>query len=225
MFEPSSAVVSRPRYVLPVVIVVFFTIGSTAAFLYHREVQEAQRYDKPDLNYGIKIVSAISAAASDKQRDVFIAKAQESRDKWRPWAEKNKALLTRLRNASALNTDAFESAYAAMPDNAPFEHGFRNFSDLSDPTKTIFSYDVAKSKGDTAPGADKRREDHTKMLQDMFEQYRDIPISTSVSAGRGQIILWATGRITERTYDPNPSPGEKPGYGGLVEVVPSYDFL
>ena len=181
-------------------------------------------------------------------KEQIVGRAKELREKWRPWALQNKAILTRMRSAASTDKAAMLAVWKAIP---------MGQEPISAQDLTPGGVEPPSNIGFTWAAADKMIIDNSRLRpevrkvveqgssagalwrEDDFASERDIVISQSMNGGQTHINLWASGRITEQTRQP---PSERPKllarlraekrkaresdlHGPHREVVPPYDFL
>ena len=182
------------------------------------------------------------------QKQQSIARAKYLRDKWRPWASKNRAILSRMLQAKPDDRAALATVWAALPSGSPNEKEGIPLDELQPPgtmppsptgfawipTEKVMQQALAKSQSSQESQANIRRFlstlPHDRQVQ--FEKFRDAVVATSLT-GRTQVHLWASGRIT--TWS-KLTPKERPKivgrsrlnsdlYSPHHEVEPPFDFL
>ncbi|HEX8236384.1 MAG TPA: hypothetical protein VF600_10535 [Abditibacteriaceae bacterium] len=172
-------------------------------------------------------------------RDQRIARARAIRQKLRPWAYRNKDVLQRLLSAQPDDEAALMTAWNIIPGN-PAKAGLGDKEDLGGGTppfswagtaKAITLSDEQQKDPQMVQNLEKMRLQNAKWIRENFHKYRDIRISDSVHAGPDSVVIWLSGRITERRIVPNRAPRitgvpwpatvEAPP----VEIAPPYDFF
>jgi hypothetical protein len=172
-------------------------------------------------------------------RDQRIARARAIRQKLRPWAYRNKDVLQRLLSAQPDDNAALMKAWNIIPGN-PAKAGLGDKEDLGGGTppfswagtaKAITLSDEQQKDPQIVQNLEKMRLQNAQWIRENFHEYRDIRISDSVHAGPDSVVIWISGRITERKVVQNRAPRitgvpwpatveAPPG-----EIAPPYDFL
>lgn len=121
------------------------------------------------------------------------------REKMRPWVEKNRANIAKMRGG---DIDAFTRVYNAIPQHPNAEIIGISSEDTYEFTWNCHAEDTYKNVPDTANAATKRRYQSSvdiskALLQDNRAKYNDIAIADATLPGKKSYVLWASGRITE----------------------------
>ncbi len=150
------------------------------------------------------------------------------REKMRPWAERNRDNLSRMRGADAT---AFRSVYDAIP-MWPDEKiiGISSEDTLEFTwnchVEKDFAKDIAKADSITANRLQSSVTWSKFLLDYNQKKYRDIALSDTWMSGRLQYTLWASGRIT-KSMSPERCKGNLKCLAEREhdDLVPAYDFV
>lgn len=245
---------ARARRLLMLSVAVLLVAGSVLGSLFYLQRRATSQNIR-------ELETHARQEAQEKREATALAKAKWLREQWRPWAEKHKDILQRMLKAKPGDKAALMAVWDAIPmipsrettgiglkDLFPdiradtrlagkvFGWGAisKNLSNPSPEMEASFRERAAKdpqSGGDLAA----HRERHEKGLNKNFAALRDIVIAGSAMPGPTQFKLWASGRITTRTFNAEQSEiVERDGkkfretwrdWGSHEEIMPPYDFL
>lgn len=177
---------------------------------------------------------AVRVAAQQRH----IERAIMLRDRWQPWAEDHRDLLTQMVHAQHSDAEVLGRVYKAIParpgrGNHSGEAGISN-DDLHT-QGALFTWNASGKRPVQAPSDQAMTEQLAKSniwfnerMQDDFSKYHDFRLTESVSTGRYHTILWVSGRITVMVDRDRFVGHGKPfeDYQEVqTEVSPMYDFL
>jgi len=174
--------------------------------------------------------------AAEQQR--HIERAMMLRDRWQPWAEKHRALLSQMVHAQPSDAEALGRVCKAIP-AVPGSGNHTGQSGIShDDLHTqgaLFTWDAAGIRSAQAPSDQALTEQLAKSnawinkrMQDDFREYHDLRLTEAVSTGRYHTVLWVSGRVTVMVDRDRFVGHGKPfeDYQEVqTEVSPMYDFL
>ena len=179
---------------------------------------------------------------SIQERQTILDKAKMLREKWKVWANAHSEIMKQLLHASDKGQAVLTQVYEAVPVVPTTQNAGFTGQDLAS-LPFQFTWNAAtrvhhlNAKQIEDPNArrymDKEKQFAVKRLQAEFLQMRDVQISQAINFGSDQYELWASGRITQHTFIPAPSPlsktlpGQTSAPSGWVrqEIMPPYDFL
>lgn len=153
------------------------------------------------------------------------AEVQRMRELMRPWAEKHKDLLRKMKSGDKA---AFDQAYKAIPIHMdPTIIGFSSEDNLYTWNCHVGErFPVNPKTSKIAQSRDQSSIDISEaLLKGNRQKYADIELSDAVMGGQYQFVLWASGRIT-KAYTVDPC-----HYLDCFterrqeEIVPPYEFL
>ncbi len=186
------------------------------------------------------------ADISPEVKAQFVGHAKMLREKWEPWAQKHQAQFQRMLNASVDDQAALATAWDAVPSD-PKKVGFtsQELMPTGDPLTGVgfgwTALDKELRQGSPRPEAAAGLQKISLMVMPQrrseFKRRRDIIIAQG--GMRTETLLWASGRITQRSLL---LPGEYLAmaraardkkrkltgddmWGPEQEMVPPYDFL
>lgn len=213
--------ISRP-VIITVWSLVFISL-CYAGWRYIRERDLATR--SSEVRYGVRLTSQENLDKASRNRQQIISQAKIIRDKWEEWANQNQDTLRNMEKCQG-DPEAIKSFYASLPG----VHDLINnrvslkMSDLFLPeTSTrVFVWNVThRTKG---------REPNPYLMK-MFNDNKDFPVAVSMGSlgyGRNQVVIWASGRVTEEIIEPrkNPRSGESASSDPVSNpVYPPFAFI
>lgn len=231
------------RMAIAAAIMLLIACGAIGTFLYLRHQAQTGQYDR--------VAQANQRVQNDweKTREARLSMAKSLREKNRVWALRHQAELRKmLKNRS--DRTAMMAVWQAIPKiNANPNAGItgwdlRQGSSRSNPSgdragltwtwagidKAVFSTRFNPPTANKWAGGSRQQHQQRVLsgLEKNYAEMDDVMLSSSMNPGTTHFYLWASGRITERSYVQNPNLG--PGRPVLIkgkhkEIVPPYDFL
>jgi len=224
-------------YLVACVIVVVILIATGASMLWNTK-QEGHdkyhdKYNDTKLLYGVHVVDENTEKAASLSRNAYLANAMVLRERWRPWALKHREVINRLLHAKSENYAALTQAYDALPVFPDADMHLANI-DIDHPLSTDFTWNPSLKAHSNRESSDPEQQAKSlrvnksvsENLRQDFARYHDIKISQSFNNGMSNIVLWASGRVTEESVVRQYTPG-KPSQvkGAPRQIAPPYDFL
>jgi hypothetical protein len=170
--------------------------------------------------------------AAQKRDDARLKKAKQIRAEYRSWALQHKAMLAAMLASKGQDFSKLQSVYKVFP---PVKMGDWMPDTKSGPSK--FGWYINTNKlienglkmrpQDVALFASLKSRGEQKLKKE-FAEKSDFTIAASDNTGPTTTYLWASGRITERTFIDNPDtrPGQRSAFESKhKELVPPFDFL
>ena len=217
-----------PRWRLPllgVLIVGALSVPTAIVYLQHRlqarPTDTARPWDDPVL--------------AQKLSDARLAKAKAIRAEWKPWALAHKTELSAMLTSQGKDFSKAQVVYKVSPPlrtkdwrpdtrSGPAKFGW--YLDLEKMQSLGEQIRFADSKSKLIFEAQKGRAEQ-KLRKD-FSEKSDFTVAGSDSPGPTTTQVWASGRITERTWIHNPD--NRSGQPSSIqlpykELVPPFDFL
>jgi hypothetical protein len=192
---------------------------------YLKTKEKNERYAKHYLEYDISIFSEESEQKSKERRDKFHAKLMEIREKYKadifPHRDKLREI---MKNRTKENYKRIFSIIPTKPPYALSEPGAYLPNGIYNQSKIGFSWQLFRSQSDPDSVMD-------QISLKPYMEKGDTPLSISSGAGRKQMILWISGRVTEKTMEDNPAifkPIRVPIPAHIYvdrEIEPPFDFL
>lgn len=211
---------SQKKLIAGLVTICCLSLLATGAFFVVRQ-QAANKYKD---QFASKIGDP---GAQPGLREERIARAKVIREKWKPWAQKNKALLQRMLKASPNDSKIAFEVYTKIPGSTVGPKAVVMNTDLQSGS-TEFSWQAVENFL-VAPNAPKSRDRDFAVseIKKDFAKNQDVSLSQSINPGLLHMNVWATGRITEEGLKELPRVPGKPvlGESEPIEIVPPYDFL
>jgi len=193
------------------------------------------KYRYQDVYYGVKVLDAGSENEAKLSRAVSVAKANQIRSQWQPWAEQHRDLLTRMLQAKQSDYRPLGEVYALLPVK-PRQVGV-TLTGSSSPTPAeadrAFTWNPAAKLGmprsaDHVEQATRRAmaKSINSHLQRGYVRFRDIELSQSMDFGLSHVSVWASGRITETSEVRQNIVGQPPTTEGEPhQISPPFEFL
>jgi len=184
-------------------ILVTILVASFAVFLSWRAKTSSQ--DNLNYSYGVPIRTPNMEHAATRRRENYLLRANTARKYYETWAKANKDTILHIRNLNPNDKSEIERVLRQFPETpekagiprGEFSDVMTSANDLNDRSKYIFTWQPSQSSAILEAGMITTKKG--------LEHQHDIPLSVSVSgAGGSSIVLWASGRITERQYVRNP---------------------
>ena len=244
----ASDAVRNRRLLILGALLILAAIAITAGRLIHSRMQQARlMQDRPkDLRWGTYVYSPATAAKAQTQRQKYLAKANLLRDHWRVWAVAHQDSLRQIRHAPPGDIDTLMHFYMALPITSGLNQSTGitlqdigvSPEDANSGRAILFAWerhppkpivaawarkypDLFSGAQEVGPNTDDTFFEH---IMRYHAKYHDVPVCESMTAGRGQITLWADGRLTEMIQG-DLHPGERRGEGQEKEIAPPYDLL
>lgn len=163
-------------------------------------------------------------------------RTKEIREKLKPWAEKNRVLLSRMRQSDGNDQATLQAVLDSLPYAPNYEGTNFTFRDLLHSGPVEFTSRTG-GKRMQLTDADKRNKltvgrhaaglrFQQRMIDDFYKQYKDVALFATMTQGPKYYTLWVSGRITQTTQDLIVQPGEEPHLiADQTEVVPPFDFV
>ena len=159
--------------------------------------------------------------------DAFIAKAKRIREEWHTWAVAHIAALSAMRDPANKNSSAFDTVYAAIPSSPTSDNCGIPQDEVLMNSPLPFTWNagvkcrtVRSEIKDPLLLAKMARgeESYFYQLHANYKAYRDIQLSQSVKTGAHQVVVWASGRVTQVVYMPKTD-------GRGTGLIPSFTDL
>lgn len=217
-----------PRWrwpLLGLLIVSALSVPTAIVYLQHRLqarlTDTARPWDEPVL--------------AQKLADARLVKAKAIRTEWRTWALAHKVELAAMLTSQGKDFAKAQAVYKVSPPlrekdwrpdtrSGPTKFGWYVDDEKMEASGEQIQYFDAKSKAiaDAHKGAGEQK------LKKEFGEESDFTIAISDSPGPTDTQIWASGRITERTWIHNPD--RRSGQPSSIllpykELVPPFDFL
>ncbi len=212
------------RFLIGLGIVILLGIGLFTAW-YFKTKAKNELFAKHYVDYGVELSTDENLRSSNAQRDKYINKAHEIRTLWEKDAVTHKKDLIKIFSTrSRENFSVLSKIIPVKPDYPLTDQNSRLPNGSFNQARVGYSWQMYRSPVDPDPA------DNQQSLGPFLEK-GDTPLSISLAAGRKKIILWASGRITEKTIEVNPAFKSNPGSGVPVnidvetEIEPPFDFL
>lgn len=225
----STQISSKPpswRWPLLVLLIVgALSVPTAIVYLQHRlqarPTDTARSWDDPII--------------AQKLADGRLVKAKAIRAEWRTWALAHKAELSAMLASQGKDFAKAQAVYKVSPPlslrgwrpdtrSGPSKFGWYTDDEKMEANGEQIRYFDAKSKA--IAESNKGRAERT--IKEQFGEKSDFTVAFSDSPGPTTIEIWASGRITERTWIHNPDRRSgKPAQILLPykELVPPFDFI
>jgi uncharacterized protein YneF (UPF0154 family) len=212
------------RFLITLSIVILLGIGLFTAW-YLKTKAKNDLFAQRNIEYDYSIISDENLQKSQEIRDNHLKKAYEIRNMWKSNALKQKLTLKEIFNQPSKenfkklrNIVGNGRHYPLMARGSYLPNG------LSKRGATTFSWQMYQSSVDPDPVADAHS-------LGPYLAKGDTPLSFSGAAGSKMIVIWVSGRITERSMEENPALRKNPVEGMPAyidvetEIEPAFDFL
>jgi hypothetical protein len=183
------------------------------------------------LNRSIDVPPRRAERTGPLSKDAVSSKYEEIRLQYRQFAFRQRNILKRLLHASPGDLRTLREAYSSLPDK-PEDAGIPHSALFAPPYLCTWDTQIDDPRLRPAQGASARAQrDYQKSvgyihdrLQKDFASHHDIAISRCSKAGAAQYTFWASGRITESTFNGKAPIFQDAGWD-VREIEPPYDFL
>lgn len=212
-------------------VAMLFVVGVFGSFFYLQHQAASNNYPKREL-VGGQLDPDVFAATRKAQ----IARAQELRAKWQPWAQTHQAELKRMLHASPNDRAVLTAVWNALPTNTSEGDSAIPNKELLSGVGAPWSWSpqvkdidnvIAHADTDSQKQLLKAKAYRAQQVIKNFSARRDVIMSEPIPNGPSKICLWASGRITDEQWVLNPQRGR--GKSSFVpkseEIESSFDFL
>ncbi len=206
------------------IIILIFVVFSI--ILFQNIKHKTEFYAKRNIEYDYQIFSDESLKSSQIQRQKYLNRLYKIREHWRVDALKSReSIRPLLQNRDRRKFVALSQIIPRTPRYELTEKDYYVPGGHGESRKMAigFSWQVTHYTMDL----------DSFVISDSlkpFKEKADFPLSYSGGAGRKNLILWFSGRITERTMEDNPALSNPvvgmPAYIDVeTEIEPGFDFL
>lgn len=211
------------RLLLASAAMLLLAAGMAGGLFYLRERAQGPRFQKGER------FQLVPPALAARQREQRMAKAEWLRDKWRPWAQKNKEVLRKLAQARPGDEAVMLATLNALPTMPTAKATGFSIVDLADGVQATWQPFLKDSlNSPTSPN------DHQVIMRRFRQEFaseHDMVLSTMSHPDSPTTFVWASGRVTEQEAGAA-KVKKKPGTSELEimrhphrELFPAYEFL